>query len=87
MILEMFMIAAIILMISAVASMLRVILGPTAPDRVVGMDVMNTTVVAVFLAMGVIFDEVIYIDVAIVYTFLAFVATLYIANYLQGDSK
>jgi multicomponent Na+:H+ antiporter subunit F len=64
---------------------IRIVLGPTAPDRVVGLDTINTLVIAVMIILGAAYDEVIYIDVAIVYALLSFVGTLYIAKYLEGD--
>jgi multicomponent Na+:H+ antiporter subunit F len=64
--------------------MIRIFRGPTTPDRVVGLDTLNTVVVALMLLFGVYSDEVIYIDVAIIYALLSFVSTLFIAKYLEG---
>ncbi|MFH1101444.1 MAG: monovalent cation/H+ antiporter complex subunit F [Methanobacteriota archaeon] len=36
------------------------------------------------VVFGAAFNEVIYIDVAIVYAFLSFISTLFIAKYLEG---
>ena len=83
----MFQIAAVILSISATVALIRLIIGPTTPDRVVGMDIMTITTMSIFILLGAIMDEVIYIDVAIVYGLLSFVATLYIAKYLEGDAR
>ncbi|RLE35064.1 cation:proton antiporter [Candidatus Acetothermia bacterium] len=67
-----------------VFSLIRVGLGPTTPDRVVGLDTMNTLVVATMIVLGAAFDEVVFIDVAIIYALLSFVGTLYVARYLEG---
>ena len=67
-----------------VMALIRVIKGPTAPDRVVGLDTINTVVIAAMVVFGFTFNEVIYIDVAIVYAMLSFISTLYIAKYLKG---
>ena len=64
---------------------LRLILGRTAPDRVVAADTINTLVTATLVILGAAFREIIYIDVAIVYAMLAFVTTLYISKQLEGD--
>ncbi len=61
--------------------------GPTTPDRVVALDTINTLVVAAMLALGVAYQQVLYIDIAIVYALLSFVSTLYIAKYLEGGSS
>jgi multicomponent Na+:H+ antiporter subunit F len=65
-------------------AMIRVIRGPTAPDRLVGLDTINTIVIVLMVVFGAAFNEVIYIDVAIVYALLSFISTLFIAKYLEG---
>jgi multicomponent Na+:H+ antiporter subunit F len=63
----------------------RLVLGPTAPDRVIALDTVNTLVIASMILLGVIYKEVIFVDVAIVYGLLSFVSTLYIAKYIGGE--
>ena len=63
----------------------RGFLGPTIPDRVVALDSINTLSIAILVVLGTAFEEIIYIDVAIVYVFLAFVSTLYISKYLEEN--
>ena len=75
---------AFILMIWLFLSLLRVILGPTAPDRVVALDTINTLIVALMIILAVAYNQIIYVDIAIVYALLSFVTTLYIAKYLEG---
>jgi len=65
-------------------AMIRIVKGPTAPDRVVGLDTINTIVIVSMVIFGAAYQTVIYIDVAIVYALLSFVSTLFIARYLQG---
>jgi len=72
------------LLLCAIMAIIRVIRGPTAPDRVVGLDTINTIVIAGMVIFGAAFQEVIYIDVAIVYALLSFISTLFIAKYLEG---
>lgn len=64
-------------------TIMRIFLGPTPPDRLVGLDTLNTMVVVGMVILGVAFEEVIYIDVAIVYALLSFVTTLFIAKYIE----
>ena len=77
-------IVLIILLIAVIMAVIRIILGPTAPDRVVGLDTINTIVIVSMVVFGAIYNQVIYIDVAIVYALLSFISTLFIARYLQG---
>jgi len=79
-----YIIVVIALSLCVILALIRVLRGPTAPDRVVGVDTINTIVIVSMVAFGVAFREVIYIDVAIVYALLSFISTLFIAKYLQG---
>jgi len=72
------------LFLSILMAMIRVIKGPTAPDRIVGLDTINTIVIVGMVIFGFAVKSVIYIDVAIVYAFLSFISTLFIAKYLEG---
>jgi len=75
---------ALLLSITVLVSLVRVLAGPTVPDRLIGLDAANTLVVALFVIFALIHKELIYIDIAIIYATLAFVFTLYIAKYLEG---
>lgn len=77
--------AVLILIILICFCFIRLILGPTPADRVVAVDTVNTLTVASLVILGLIYREVIFIDVAIVYALLSFVSTLYIAKYLGGE--
>ncbi len=75
---------ALILFIWILLSTVRAIIGPTVPDRVVALDTINTLMVAIMIILSVAYKQIVFVDVAIVYALLSFVATLYIAKYLEG---
>jgi multicomponent Na+:H+ antiporter subunit F len=77
--------AVLVLVILICLCFIRLILGPTPADRVIAVDTVNTLTVASLVILGLIYQEVIFIDVAIVYALLSFVSTLYIAKYLGGE--
>ncbi|ASJ10600.1 cation:proton antiporter [Thermococcus sp. P6] len=79
--------AVVVIVISAFLALFRVLLGPSVPDRVVGVDTVNTLIVAAMVLLGAAYDRTIYIDIAIVYALLSYVGTLAIARYLQGGLK
>jgi len=79
-----YLIVLLALLLCMVMAFIRIIKGPTAPDRVVGLDTINTIVIVGMVIFGAALNEVIYIDVAIVYALLSFVTTLFIAKYLEG---
>ncbi|MFA4661817.1 cation:proton antiporter [Pyrococcus kukulkanii] len=80
----MFFYAVLLIGIAGLITLLRLILGPSVPDRVVALDTMNTLVVAAMVLLGAAYERAIYIDIAIVYALLSYVGTLIIAKYLQG---
>jgi multicomponent Na+:H+ antiporter subunit F len=82
---DVWMLAVICLVILMVLASIRLVLGPTAPDRVIALDTVNTLVIASMILLGVVFSEIIFVDVAIVYGLLSFVSTLYIAKYIGGE--
>ena len=73
-----------LLFLSVVMAIIRVVKGPTAPDRIVGLDTINTIVIVGMVVFGFATNSVIYIDVAIVYALLSYISTLFIAKYLEG---
>lgn len=74
----------IILVGAALLCLARVVIGPTAPDRVVSIDSLTSLLVAALVLLGVLYEESIFLDVALVYAFLAFIGTLAISKYLEG---
>jgi multicomponent Na+:H+ antiporter subunit F len=78
-------VAAIALAVCIIICVVRIFMGPGAPTRLVAFDTTNTLVVASLVIVGMMFNHVIFIDVAIVYALLSFVMTLYVAKYIQGD--
>jgi len=79
-----YMIVLIAILLCIIMALVRVIIGPTIPDRVVGVDTINTIVIVGMVIFGAAYEEVIYIDVAIVYALLSFISTLFIAKYIEG---
>ncbi len=82
---EYFLLGAIILTILMIGAMIRIILGPSITDRVVAVDAINTMTIAVMILLAVYYQQLIFIDVAIVYALLSFISTLYIARYVGGE--
>jgi multisubunit Na+/H+ antiporter MnhF subunit len=65
--------------------MWRLFLGPSVPDRIVAADTLAviTTVCLVWLASQ--FENPIYLDIALVYGALAFVAVVALARTIEGS--
>ena len=75
--------AVVFLGLCIVIALVRVGIGPTVPDRIVGLDTVNTIVVVAMVLLGAAFRQAIYIDVAIVYALLSFITTLFVAKYIE----
>jgi multicomponent Na+:H+ antiporter subunit F len=75
----------IAMVVCLIIIMVRVFIGPGAPTRLVAFDTANTLVVTSLVILAMLFNDVIFIDVAIVYALLSFAMTLYVAKYIQGD--
>lgn len=78
--------AAIVVTVCIIIAIVRVFIGPGAPTRLVAFDTVNTLVVAVMVVLAIQFDQVIFVDVAIVYAVLSFIMTLYVARYIEGKN-
>lgn len=75
--------AVIFLAVCIAIALIRVGRGPTVPDRIVGLDTVNTIVVTTMVVLAAAFREPIYVDVAIIYALLSFVTTLFIARHIE----
>jgi len=64
-------------------SLIRAIIGPTASDRMVAVDIMTTITTVVLVVLSLMFKRKIYLDVALVYAVLAYITTLVVARYLE----
>jgi multicomponent Na+:H+ antiporter subunit F len=82
---DQWLIAIFCLAILIIMATIRLILGPTAPDRVIAVDTVNTLTIAIMVLLGVIYSEIIFVDVAIVYGLLSFISTLFMAKYIGGE--
>jgi multicomponent Na+:H+ antiporter subunit F len=82
---DVWMLAVMCLTVLMALATVRLVLGPTAPDRAIALDTVNTLVIASMILLGVVFSEIIFVDVAIVYGLLSFVSTLFIAKYIGGE--
>ena len=80
-------IVALLFALAIGLSIIRLLLGPTSPDRVVALDTVNTLVVGMMVALGAFYEEVVFIDIAIVYALLSFVTTIFIARYIEGSKE
>ncbi len=70
--------------IGVVLSAYRLVIGPSIMDRIVGIDTINMMVVGIIAALALLYENSLYLDIAIVYGVLAFLETVIIARYMEG---
>lgn len=63
--------------------LLRMLKGPTAPDRAVALDTALTVTTATLVLFGFIFGRYILLDISLVYAVLAFIGSVLIARFLE----
>lgn len=73
---------AIILLLLMLLCLVRVVGGPTVLDRILGGNVIGTHTTVLLLLIGVLYGNVgMFVDIAIAYALLNFIATLGAAKY------
>ena len=76
-------IALAITILSIGITMIRFAIGKTAIDRVIAFDVMTIASISVIAILAWMAGRIIYLDIAIVYGLLSFLAVIIIAKYLE----
>lgn len=72
---------------AVVLSLLRLLLGPTAPDRVVAADTLAVITTSGLVVLAALLGSSLYLDVALIYGTLAFVGVVAIARAIEGDGS
>ncbi len=73
----------VIIGLGVILCLLRMLQGPTAPDRAVAVDTSATVTTALLVLLGFFFKRYVYLDVSLVYAVLTFIGTVAIARYLE----
>lgn len=78
----------VVLLLLMLAVIVRAIIGPTMIDRVVAVNMIGTKTTALLLIIGTIFGSVeMFVDLAITYSLLNFLASLAAARFLRHLHK
>lgn len=75
-------VALVILAVSLAAAVARVLVGPTAADRVVGLELAGVNLLAIMGAWSLRSGHTEFFDTMLVLAAVSFVGTIAIANYL-----
>jgi multicomponent Na+:H+ antiporter subunit F len=83
-------IANIVLLVLAVAALLvfvRLIKGPSLPDRVVAMDLLGTLTVSILVVGAAAAGERAFLDAAIIIALIAFVSNIAYARFIERKGQ
>jgi multicomponent Na+:H+ antiporter subunit F len=72
---------------STVMSMIRVVIGPTVPDRMTGLNLVSAQILALIVLIAVGQGSAILLDVALVYDIFGFIGILALARYFRGTGR
>ena len=73
------------LALAAALAFVRLLRGPTLPDRVVALDLIGVLIVCVIVAVAATTGQQAYLDVAIVIALVSFVGTVAYARYIERE--
>lgn len=79
------MLAAGIMAVAVLLGMIRLIIGPTAADRLVTADTLAMVTTVSLSGFALWLDSAIYLDVALIYSTLAFVGVVALARAIEGN--
>jgi len=76
-------IAFVLVMLGVAFSLVRLVLGPSLPDRIVALDLMTILIVSFCGLYSILAEEQDFLDVAIVLALIGFLATVALARYVE----
>ena len=77
--------ASAIMAVATLFAMLRLIIGPTSADRIVTADTLAMITTISITGVALWLDSMFYLDVALIYSTLAFVGIVAIARVIEGN--
>ena len=76
-----------LVMISIVLVFVRVLRGPSLPDRVMGLDMIGLMAVSVIVLTAIVSGEAVLIDAAIALALVSFLGTLAFARFIERRER
>lgn len=76
-----------ILILAVFIAFVRLVRGPSLPDRIVALDLIGTLSIGVIAAYAIALNDPIFLDVAVVLALIAFLATIAFAFYVERRGR
>ena len=81
---KLFMMVSAIYLIGIMICSIRILIGPSSVDRLVGIDNLTTLMVPCMFFAGIVFGRGVYHDVALLIAATSFIGSIAVSKYLQG---
>ncbi|MCH7612623.1 MAG: cation:proton antiporter [Candidatus Marinimicrobia bacterium] len=79
----MFEIAAIVIVLGAILVLYRALKGPRVYDRALAVNIIGTKTVILLALIGFIYERPHFLDIALVYALINFIATIAFLKYME----
>jgi multicomponent Na+:H+ antiporter subunit F len=80
---DLFYASVVVLTLTIFLCLYRVVIGPGVENRLIAVNTIGTTTIIILVIIGIIYGRPIFLDIAIVYAMINFIATLAVARYLK----
>ncbi|MDT8442898.1 MAG: monovalent cation/H+ antiporter complex subunit F [Desulfuromonadales bacterium] len=85
---QVFLAIALALVMLIFLTLVRALGGPTVLDRIVGVNMIGTKTTVLLLLIGLIYEDMpMFIDIALAYAFLNFIATIGACKYFRRSKR
>ena len=83
-----FLYVSIFIVLLMIMTLMRVIGGPTVLDRIVGVNMIGAKTTVLLLLIGLIYEDMaMFVDIALAYALLNFIATLGACKYFRRSNR
>jgi multicomponent Na+:H+ antiporter subunit F len=82
-----FLVALAMLAVAAGLAFIRLVKGPTLPDRVIAIDLIGALMVCLLVVMAGMTAQQAFLDVAMVVALISFVGTVAYARYIEREGS
>ncbi|HEY9057465.1 MAG TPA: cation:proton antiporter [Aurantimonas sp.] len=80
-------VSLVVLSLAFLITVTRIVMGPTLPDRVLGLDMLTSVAIGFIAVIGIDTGFTLYIDIAIALGLVGFLATVAFARFIMARGK
>jgi multicomponent Na+:H+ antiporter subunit F len=78
---------SVALALTSLICLVRVIIGPTKGDRIIGINVVGTKTIVIIALIAFVLRETYFLDVVLVYALISFIASIFISREFAEESE